>query len=99
MVDNFALIEEYMKKQQATWKEGDCYYVQLLRRQADDPMIGGVKDKKYHGNMHSRSIKDYLTLLKTEYIAFVTEHIKKLGEKNCYFYIHLFFPSIFLRSF
>ena len=60
MVDNFALIEEYMKKQQATWKEGDCYYVQLLRRQADDPMIGGVKDKKYHGNMHSRSIKDYL---------------------------------------
>lgn len=60
MVDNFELIEQYMKKQQATWKEGDCYYVQLLRRQADDPMIGGVKDKKYHGNMHSRSIKDYL---------------------------------------
>ena len=60
MVDNFALIEEYMAKQSITWKEGDCYYVQLLRRQADDPMIGGVKDKKYHGNMHSRSIKDYL---------------------------------------
>ena len=60
MVDNFKIIEEYMAKQSATWKEGDCYYVQLLRRQADDPMIGGVKDKKYHGNMHSRSIKDYL---------------------------------------
>ena len=60
MVDNFALIEQYMAKQALTWKEGDCYYVQLLRRQADDPMIGGVKDKKYHGNMHSRSIKDYL---------------------------------------
>ena len=60
MVDNFELIEQYMAKQALTWKEGDCYYVQLLRRQADDPMIGGVKDKKYHGNMHSRSIKDYL---------------------------------------
>lgn len=60
MVDNFELIEKYMAKQALTWKEGDCYYVQLLRRQADDPMIGGVKDKKYHGNMHSRSIKDYL---------------------------------------
>lgn len=60
MVDNFKIIEEYIAKQTLTWKEGDCYYVQLLRRQADDPMIGGVKDKKYHGNMHSRSIKDYL---------------------------------------
>jgi hypothetical protein len=60
MVDNFKIIEEYIAKQSLTWKEGDCYYVQLLRRQADDPMIGGVKDKKYHGNMHSRSIKDYL---------------------------------------
>lgn len=60
MVDNFDLIEKYIAKQSLTWKEGDCYYVQLLRRQADDPMIGGVKDKKYHGNMHSRSIKDYL---------------------------------------
>lgn len=60
MVDNFELIEKYMAKQALNWKEGDCYYVQLLRRNADDPMIGGVKDKKYHGNMHSRSIKDYL---------------------------------------
>jgi hypothetical protein len=60
MVDNFKIIEEYIAKQSLTWKEGDCYYVQLLRRQADDPMIGGVKAKKYHGNMHSRSIKDYL---------------------------------------
>jgi hypothetical protein len=47
MVDNFKIIEEYIAKQSLTWKEGDCYYVQLLRRQADDPMIGGVKDKKY----------------------------------------------------
>ena len=60
MVNNFDLIKSYMEKQQLDWKEGDCYYVQLLRRQADDPKINGVSDPKYHGNMHSRSIKDYL---------------------------------------
>lgn len=55
MVDNFEQIEKFL-----TFTEpGDCYYVQLLRRQADDPLIDGKKDPKYHGNMHSRSIKDY----------------------------------------
>lgn len=38
----------------------DCYYIQLLRRQSDDPHTNGVSDPRYHGNMHSRSIKDYL---------------------------------------
>lgn len=38
----------------------DCYYVQLLRRQSDDPHTDGQADPRYHGNMHSRSIKDYL---------------------------------------
>lgn len=58
MVDNFKLIRDYIKKiiGSGTWKEGDCFYVQLLRRQSDDPLIDGKKDKKYHGNMHSRSI-------------------------------------------
>lgn len=60
MVDNFDKIREYMERQLLDWKEGDCYYVQLLRRQSDDPMIDGQKDLKYNGNMHSRSIKDYL---------------------------------------
>lgn len=59
MVDNFDKIREYMERQSFDWKEGDCYYVQLLRRSSDDPMIDGQKDPKYHGNMHSRSIKDY----------------------------------------
>lgn len=59
MVDNFDKIREYMERQLHNWKEGDCYYVQLLRRQSDDPMIDGQKDPKYHGNMHSRCIKDY----------------------------------------
>lgn len=77
MVDNFELIEQYMEKQAITWKEGDCYYVQLLRRQADDPMIGGVKDKKYHGNMHSRSIKDYL-IKSVDHLEDVKEDIKNL---------------------
>ena len=77
MVDNFELIEKYMEKQALTWKEGDCYYVQLLRRQADDPMIGGVKDKKYHGNMHSRSIKDYL-IKSVDHLEDVKEDIKNL---------------------
>ena len=62
MVDNFKLIRSYIEKEinGGNWKDGDCFYLQLLRRQADDPLIDGKKDKKYHGNMHSRSIKDYL---------------------------------------
>lgn len=61
MVDNFDKIAEWIDKQMAAnGQEGDCYYLQLLRRQADDPKIVGKPDPKYHGNMHSRSIKDYL---------------------------------------
>lgn len=39
--------------------EDDCYYVQLLRRQSDDPMVDGKPDPAFHGKMHSRSLKDY----------------------------------------
>lgn len=60
MVDNFDKIRDYMIRQSLNWKDGDCYYVQLLRRSSDDPLIDGQKDQKYHGNMHSRSVKDYL---------------------------------------
>ena len=55
MVDNFEIIKRLLTFE----NEGDCYYVQLLRRQSDDPMIDGIPDPAYHGNMHSRSIKDY----------------------------------------
>lgn len=55
MVDNFELIKGLLHFE----GEGDCYYVQLLRRAADDPKPGGIPDPKYHGNMHSRSVKDY----------------------------------------
>jgi len=89
MVDNFDLIEDYMKSQLLDWQEGDCYYVQLLRRAADDPMKIGVKDKKYHGNMHSRSIKDYL-IRSVEHLEDVKEQIKAFCElENVRAYIRL----------
>lgn len=89
MVDNFDLIENYMRKQLLDWKEGDCYYVQLLRRAADDPMKGGVPDKRYHGNMHSRSIKDYL-IRSIEHLEDVKEQIKAFCElENVRAYIRL----------
>lgn len=92
MVDNFKLIRGYIEKKiigSGTWKEGDCLYVQLLRRQADDPLIDGKKDKKYHGNMHSRSIKDYL-IRDLEHLDDVEEDIKTFcKEFNVRAYIRL----------
>jgi len=55
MVDNFEIIKPLLTFE----NEGDCYYLQLLRRQSDDPMKDGIPDPSYHGNMHSRTIKDY----------------------------------------
>jgi hypothetical protein len=55
MVDNFEIIKPLLTFE----NEGDCYYLQLLRRQSDDPMIDGIPDPGYHGNMYRRSIKDY----------------------------------------
>ena len=66
MVDNFDLICEWLDKQRlddnldGTRDDGDVWYIQLLRRQSDDPMTDGIPDPAYHGNMHSRSLKDYL---------------------------------------
>lgn len=92
MVDNFKLIRGYIEKKiigSGTWKEGDCFYVQLLRRQADDPLIDGKKDKKYHGNMHSRSIKDYL-IKDLAHLDDVEEDIKTFcNEFNVRAYIRL----------
>lgn len=53
MVDNFERIKNLLKFDEP----GDCYYLQLVRRAADDP--GDETSKYYHGNMHSRTIKDY----------------------------------------
>ena len=70
MVDNFEQIRSLLKFE----NDGDCYYVQLLRRQSDDPHTDGKADPRYHGNMHSRSVKDYL-IPSLEYFDKVKEDI------------------------
>lgn len=70
MVDNFEQIRSLLKFE----NDGDCYYVQLLRRQSDDPHTNGKADPRYHGNMHSRSVKDYL-IPSLEYFDKVKEDI------------------------
>lgn len=70
MVDNFDQIRSLLKFE----NDGDCYYVQLLRRQSDDPHTDGKADPRYHGNMHSRSVKDYL-IPSLEYFDKVKEDI------------------------
>lgn len=85
MVDNFDKIRSLLKFE----KEGDCYYLQLLRRQSDDPMKDGMPDPNYHGNMHSRSLKDYL-IPSLEYFDNKKEEIKHLcDEFNVRAYIRL----------
>lgn len=89
MVDNFDLIRDWMVVQQLDWKDGDCYYVQLLRRQSDDPMTDGKPDPNYHGNMHSRSIKDYL-IPDLDYFDKKRDEIKKICDTfNVRAYIRL----------
>lgn len=89
MVDNFDLIRDWMLDKQLDWKNGDCYYVQLLRRQSDDPMTNGVPDPNYHGNMHSRSIKDYF-IPSIEYFDRKRDEIKKMCDTfNVRAYIRL----------
>lgn len=75
MVDNFKIIRPLLKFE----NPGDCYYVQLLRRQSDDPKIGGVPDPAYHGNMHSRSIKDYF-ISSLEHFDEVENEIKTICD-------------------
>ena len=73
MVDNFERIRPLLRFD----NEGDCYYVQLLRRAADDPKPNGSPDPKYHGNMHSRSIKDYF-IRSLDHLNDVEDEIKSL---------------------
>ena len=85
MVDNFETIRPLLTFE----NPGDCYYVQLLRRQSDDPMTNGKPDPNYHGNMHSRSIKDYF-IPSLEYFDQKKDEIKKLCDTfNVRAYIRL----------
>lgn len=89
MVDNFDLIRDWIRAKQLDRKDGDCYYLQLLRRQSDDPMTNGVPDPNYHGNMHSRSIKDYF-IPSIEYFDRKRDEIKKMCDTfNVRAYIRL----------
>lgn len=51
MVDNFDLICEWLDNQRiddvldGTRDDGDVWYIQLLRRQSDDPMTDGIPDR------------------------------------------------------
>lgn len=73
MVDNFSIIRSMRRFD----NEGECYYVQLLRRAADDPKPDGKPDPAYHGNMHSRSVKDYF-ISSLEHLDRVEGEIKEL---------------------
>lgn len=85
MVDNFEQIKHLLKFD----KPGDCYYLQLLRRQSDDPHIDGKADPNYHGNMHSRSVKDYL-ISSLDYYEQKKDEIKKMCDMfNVRAYIRL----------
>lgn len=85
MVDNFSIIRKMLRFD----NDGECYYVQLLRRAADDPKPDGKPDPAYHGNMHSRSIKDYF-IHSLEHFDMVEGEIKKLCKMfNVRAYIRL----------
>ena len=85
MVDNFDIIKPLLHFDE----DGDCYYVQLLRRASDDPKPDGNPDPKYHGNMHSRSIKDYF-IRSVEHLDDVADEIRTLcREFNVRAYIRL----------
>jgi hypothetical protein len=55
MRDNFELIREKLK-----FGNGYFYFVQLLRRAKDEKLgPNGEPNPLYHGNMHSRSLRNY----------------------------------------
>lgn len=85
MVDNFDIIRKILRFD----NDGECYYVQLLRRAADDPKPDGKPDPAYHGNMHSRSVKDYF-IHSLEHLDMVEGEIKELCKMfNVRAYIRL----------
>lgn len=85
MVDNFDIIRKILRFDH----DGECYYVQLLRRAADDPKPNGKPDPAYHGSMHSRSVKDYF-IHSLEHLDMVEGEIKELCKMfNVRAYIRL----------
>ena len=85
MTDNFELI----KKMLLFYLPEHFYFVQLLRRQADDPMIDGKPNPLYHGDMHSRSLKNYFLRTPEDLDKVKPDIIKLCKEHDVRAYIRL----------
>lgn len=85
MVDNFNKIRDMLVFEEP----GDCYYLQLLYRQSDDPMKNGVQDPNYHGNMCNRSLKDYFVRSLDEFDQLKNEIVTICNACNVRAYIRL----------
>lgn len=85
MVDNFELIKSILKFDLPE----HFYFVQLLKRQADDPMIGGKKNPTYHGDMHSRLLKNYFIRKPDDLDKFKDEIINLCNTEDVRAYISL----------
>lgn len=85
MVDNFELIKSILKFDLPE----HFYFVQLLRRQADDPMKDGKKNPTYHGDMHSRSLKNYFIRKSDDLDKFKDEIINLCNTEDVRAYIRL----------
>jgi len=85
MTDNFEQIRGILKFDLPE----HFYYVQLLKRQSDDPLVDGKKDPAYHGNMHSRSLKNYYFRDLKTFDAKRAEIIKYCDANNVRAYIRL----------
>lgn len=85
MVDNFKQIRELLSFNEY----GECYYLQLLKRSSDDPLIDGEQDPTYHGRMHNRSLKDYF-INSLKYYDEIESEVKEMCETfNVRAYIRL----------
>lgn len=83
MVDNFEQIKSILKFDDKTM----FYYIQLLRRAADDSH--DENSKLYHGNMHSRSLKNYHWYEASDVDKYENEIKTLCNTNNCRAYIRL----------
>lgn len=92
MTNNFELLRPLVAEKLPADREhynGYFLYIQLLARQSDDPMINGVKDPAYHGNMHSRALHDYFVYSLEQYDRLCPEWKDMCDNYNVRAYIRL----------
>lgn len=85
MVDNFENIKAVLKFDLPE----HFYFVQLLKRQSDDPMVDGKPNPTYHGDMHSRSLKNYFVRKPNDLDKFKEEIVSLCNAENVRAYIRL----------